>query len=70
LLYTNATIGTNWQTTVKRRRVKIWTQDAEVMVSWKDEKILVPEKPFEEQNHLFKWIQDNVDFGIRARRID
>lgn len=70
LLYTNAVIGTNWQTRVKRRRVKIWTQDAEVMVSWKDTKILLPEKPFEEQNHFFKWLKDNVDFGVRARRID
>ena len=70
LLYTNAVVGKNWQTKVKRRRVKIWTQDAEVMVSWKDPQILLPEKPFEEQTIFFDWIKDNVDFGVRARRVD
>lgn len=70
LLYTNAVIGTSWQTKVKRRRVKIWTQDAEVMISWKDPKILIPKKSFEEQIHFFKWVKDNVDFGVRARRVD
>lgn len=69
LLYTNAVVGKNWQTKVKRRRVKIWTQDAEVMVSWKDPKILIPEKAFEEQIHFFDWIKDNIDFGVRARRV-
>lgn len=70
LLYTNAVVGKNWQTKVKRRRVKIWTQDAEVMVSWKDRKILEPQKAIEEQQHYFAWVDDNVDFGIRARRVD
>lgn len=70
LLYTNAVVGKNWQTKVKRKRVKIWTQDAEVMVSWKDNKILVPHKSLEEQEHFFAWVNDNVDFGVRARRVD
>jgi hypothetical protein len=70
LLYTNAVVGKDWQTKVKRRRVKIWTQDAEVMVSWKAPNILIPEKPFEEQIEFFKWLKDNVDFGVRARRVD
>ena len=70
LLYTNAVVGKSWQTKVKRRRVKIWTQDAEVMVSWKDPKILIPETSFEEQAHFFSWVKDNVDFGVRSRRVD
>lgn len=70
LLYTNAVVGKNWQTKVKRKRVKIWTQDAEVMVSWKDKKILQPDKPLEEQDRYFAWVGDNVDFGVRARRVD
>ena len=70
LLYTNAVVGSNWQTKVKRKRVKIWTQDAEVMVSWKDEKILQPEKEFERQERFFSWIKDNVDFGVRGRRVE
>ena len=70
LLYTSAVVGSNWQTKVKRKRVKIWTQDAEVMVSWKDGKILQPDTAFEKQERFFGWIKDNVDFGVRGRRVD
>lgn len=70
LLYTSAVVGKDWQTKVKRARVKIWTQDAEVMVFWKDPKILIPDKPFEEQKRFFDWVKDNVDFGVRSRRVD
>jgi len=70
LLYTNAVVGKNWQTKVKRRRVKIWTQDAEVMIFWKDPAILIPNKKLEEQDRFFAWLKDNVDFGVRARRVD
>jgi len=70
LLYTDAVVGKNWQTKVKRRRVKMWTQDANVLISWKDPKILVPKKPFKEQELFFAWVEDNVDFGVRSRRVD
>ena len=70
LLYTDAVVGRDWQTKVKRRKVKIWTQDAEVMVSWRDPKILIPGKEFADQKLFFEWIHDNVDFGVRARRVD
>ena len=70
LLYTDAVIGKSWQTKVPRSRVKIWTQDAEVLVSWKDSKIFEPRKPFAQKERFFTWIEDNVDFGVRARRID
>ena len=70
LLYTDAVVGKNWQTQVKRQRVKVWTQDADVMVSWNDPKIMVPETALEEQPYFFDWVHDNVDFGVRARRID
>ena len=70
LLYTNAVVGKCWQTTVSRQRVKVWTQDAEVMIYWKDPKILLADVSFEEQPHFFDWVQDNVDFGVRAHRVD
>ena len=60
----------NWQTKVKRRRVKVWTQDGEVLLSWKDPKILVPDKSIEQQEYFFSWLADNVDFGVRSRRVD
>jgi hypothetical protein len=70
LLYTSAVVGRDWQTMVKRRRVKVWTQDAEVLLSWKDPKIMLPEKQMEEQQFFFSWVKDNVDFGVRSRRVD
>jgi hypothetical protein len=69
LLYTDPVTGKAWQTKVKRQRVKIWTQDAEVMKAWKDSTIMIPGKPFDEQTRLFEWINDNVDFGVRAQRV-
>lgn len=70
LLYTNAVVGKNWQTAVSRKRVKVWTQDAEVMRSWRDPKIMVAGVPFTDQSHFFAWVDDNVDFGVRSRRVD
>jgi len=70
VLYTDAVTGRDWQTRVKRRRVKIWTQDGEVMVSWKDPNILLPDSDFTEQDRFFAWLKDNVDFGVRSRRVD
>jgi hypothetical protein len=70
VIYTSAVVGKNWQTRVPRQRVKIWTQDAEVMVSWKDPSIMLPGKPFAQQERFFSWVKDNVDFGVRARRVD
>ncbi len=70
LLYTNAVVGKNWQTNIPRRRVKVWTQDAKVMETWNDPNIYFPDKPLEEQQQWFEWVNDNVDFGVRAIRVD
>jgi hypothetical protein len=70
LLYTDAVVGKDWQTKVPRKRVKIWTQDAQVMVSWKDPHILLPKTKFAEQERFFDWLKDNVDFGVRSRRVN
>ncbi len=70
VLFTDPTTGKNWQTKVPRRRVKIWTQDAEVMTTWNDSTIYLPEKPISEQQRWTNWVKDNVDFGVRARRVD
>jgi len=69
LLYTDAVVGKDWQTKVERSRVKIWTQDAQVLVSWKDSKIMTPGQPLEQQERFFEWVKDNVDFGVRAHRV-
>jgi len=69
LLYTDAAVGKNWQTMVPRSRVKIWTQDASVLASWKDPKILDPAAPLAEQDRFFEWVKDNIDFGVRSKRV-
>jgi hypothetical protein len=70
VLYTTAGTGRSWQTEVPRSRVKIWTQDADVMISWNDPSILVPDRPIAEQEKLVQWIEDNVNYGVSARRVD
>jgi hypothetical protein len=70
LLYTDAVTADHWQEKVPRRRVKLWTQDAVVMQTWKDVKIYDPKKKIGEQQRFFAWVKDNVDFGVRSRRVD
>lgn len=70
LLYTDAVVGKKWQDEIKRRRVKVWTQDASVMETWKDPKIFLPDTPVDQQEKFFAWIKSNVDFGVRMRRVD
>lgn len=70
LLYTNPVVGKDWLTKVPRRRVKIWTQDANVMSTWDDSTLYLPGKPIEDQSRFLAWVKDNVDFGVRARRVD
>jgi len=31
---------------------------------------MLPDTTLEKQERLFSWIKDNVDFGVRARRVD
>jgi hypothetical protein len=69
LLYTGAESGAAWRNLVPRRRVKIWTQDAAVMARWKDPNIYLPSAKPEEQLALYRWIRENVDYGVRLRRV-
>ncbi len=70
LLYTDPVIARKWRSKVKRTRVKVWTQDADIMMLWKDPKIWEPMKSEEKREKLFEWIRDNVDFSVRAQKID
>ena len=69
LLYTNAVVGNNWRNKIPRQRVKVWTQDAEVMLNWKNSVILINETKFSEQKKFFAWIKDLVDFNPRTKRV-
>ena len=70
VLYTDAVTAKSWRDEVPRKRVKVWTQDAVVMAEWNDPKTLVPGRPYAEQQKFFSWVQDNVDFKPRLRRVD
>lgn len=70
VLYTDATTGMAWQTKVPRRRVKVWTQDAVVMESWKEPAIMQKGREIASQDRFFKWLADNVDFPVRAQRVE
>jgi hypothetical protein len=70
LLYTGPTVGASWQNKIKRQRVKVWTQDAQVMTMWKDPKIYVPSVPVSQQTKFLNWVKDNVDFPVRMKRVD
>jgi hypothetical protein len=70
LLYTDPVTGKNWQTQIPRRRVKIWTQDARVMTTWNDSTIYLAGQPISKQARWIDWTKDNVDYGVRARRVD
>ena len=70
LLYTTATTAKSWLDDVPRKRVKVWTQDAIVMKEWHDPTIYLPDTPFEKQTRFFSWVQNNVDFQPRLRRVD
>ncbi|MBY0369077.1 VWA domain-containing protein [bacterium] len=69
LLYTDAVTGASWQNDVPRQRVKVWTQDAQVMTEWKRPNILKKGRNLASQDRLFSWIKDNVDFGVRTRSV-
>jgi hypothetical protein len=69
LLYTNPTVGKKWESEIPRHRVKVWTQEAPVMETWKDPKLFLPDQPIEKQDLFFKWVKNNVDFNVRMKRV-
>ena len=67
VLYPTPTVASNWRTGVSRRRVRLWTQDAEVMMGWDAQ--YRPELVMADQELLWTWVSDNVDFRVRRERI-
>ena len=70
LLYGNASASNNWLKSVKRQRVKVWTQDAVVMAKWKEKQIYQPNLAFNEKKRFINWITDNVNFNPKLKRVD
>jgi len=67
LLYASPTVAVDWERRVKRKRVRVWTVDAPVMLGWHDQ--VDDAIPFAQQDHLWKWVADNVNFRVRSRRL-
>ena len=67
VLYPTPTVASNWRTAVTRRRVRLWTQDAEVMMGWNAQ--FRPDVAMADQELLWTWVMDNVDFRVRRERI-
>ncbi len=67
VLYPSPTVASSWRRGVSRRRVRLWTQDAEVMRGWDAQ--FRPGVAMEEQDLLWTWVLDNVDFRVRRERI-
>ncbi len=66
LTYLRPKIAKHWQEDVPARRVRIWTCAGEVMVGWK--KQMEAGVELAQQEKLWKWVKDNVDFRVRARK--
>lgn len=63
VLYATPPVARGWEQWVKRQRVRIWTQDADVMQGWR--RWFVPGAPPERQDSLWSWVSKIVDFRVR-----
>lgn len=67
VLYPEPVAANHWETTVERKRVRVWTVDREVMAGWRQQTAygIAPE----EQHKLWAWIADNVDYRVRGGQL-
>jgi len=67
VLYVRPTVAQSWERLVKRKRVRIWTQDAETMRGWRRHQLAGV--PLEQQDSLLSWMEKIVDFRVRRGKI-
>lgn len=65
IVYPAPQVSAHWREHVGRRRVRLWTVDGEVMQGWSGQ--LQADVEPAHQTRLWKWIQDNVDYRVRAQ---
>jgi hypothetical protein len=63
LLYASPRVAQRWEKHVPRKRVRLWTQDADVMQGWR--RHMVASTPLERQDSLWSWMEKVVDFRVR-----
>jgi len=66
LTYLEPKVAQHWREDVSSRRVRIWTVAGEIMEGWR--KQMEPGVDLANQEKLWKWVKDNVNFRVRARR--
>jgi hypothetical protein len=67
LLYATPRVAQLWEQQVPRKRVRLWTQDWQVMQGW--QRHVVAGRPPERQDSLWSWMSEIVDFRVRRGRI-
>lgn len=65
--YPRPQVSALWRKHVTRRRVRLWTVDDAVMNGWQNQ-LREGVEP-DQQERLWKWVQDNVDYRVRSRKI-
>ena len=67
LLYADPKVAQQWERHVSRRRVRLWTQESEVMLGWR--RHADASVPVEAQDSLWSWMSSIVDFRVRRGKI-
>ena len=67
LLYASPTVGDEWKRQVKRKRVRMWAEEGQVMTGWPAQ--FKAGLPIDQQTDFLKWVRDNVDFRVRGGNI-
>jgi hypothetical protein len=67
LLYAPPRVAQQWEKRVPRKRVKLWTQDADVMQGWRRHRVATA--PMERQDSLWSWMKNVVDFRVRRGNV-
>jgi hypothetical protein len=67
VLYVRPTVAQSWERLVKRQRVRVWTQDAEIMRGWRRHQLAGV--PLGQQDSLLSWMEKIVDFRVRRGKI-
>jgi hypothetical protein len=67
LLYASPKVAQRWEKLVPRKRVRLWTQDADVMAGWR--RHFVSTARPEQQDSLWSWMKEIVDFRVRRGKV-
>jgi hypothetical protein len=67
LLYASPKVAQRWERHVPRKRVRLWTQDADVMAGWR--RHVVPSARLEQQDSLWSWVKNVVDFRVKRGKV-